>query len=184
MLGFPLSTFVLVILCYSTGVLIGWAMQGARKKKAIEEAFRSGEEQARQVYEEQKKATSTELLEKLEAMKISLVSTYEAYEEAVETVDKRLSPGVKEKLTLTYTEAIDFSHTDVGSQQDSSYGTPSSSKEDDMRLPDKHSVPLTARVVNESTSSDTSKDSHELLHGLNSERPYSDEETGTDLFPR
>lgn len=192
MTEFPISTLALIILCYSAGVLIGWFAQSIRKKKAIEEAYRSGEEHARKVHEEEKKLLSEELLDKLESMKNSLVSTYEAYEDALEAVDQRLSPGVKEKLSLSYAGDEEHPTIDFKTSRDTPplYATTHVSNSEhaanEHTLQENTKTPsLREQLVSESTGrTEASSDSQTLLKDLNSERPYSNEEPGSDLFPR
>ena len=191
MTEFPISTLALIILCYSAGVLIGWFAQSIRKKKAVEEAYRSGEEHARQAHEEEKKLLSEELLDKLESMKNSLVSTYEAYEDALEAVDQRLSPGVKEKLSLSYSGTGEHPTIELKTRNkislngktdssDSNYSTDENTLQENTKT-----VSLREQLLSEPTgNTEAPNDSQTLLKDLNSERPYSNEESGTDLFPR
>lgn len=191
MTEFPISTIALVIICYSAGVLIGWFAQSIRKKKAVEEAYRSGEEQARKAHEEEKKLLSEELLDKLESMKNSLVSTYEAYEDALEAVDQRLSPGVKRKLSLSYAgsgehPAIELKTSNNISLNGKKESGDSNHSTDEQRLQEStKTISLREQLLWESTGkTEALNDSQTFRKDLNSERPYSNEESGTDLFPR
>ncbi len=191
MTEFPISTLALVILCYSAGLLIGWFAQSIRKRKAVEEAYRSGEEHARKAHEEEKKLLSEELLDKLESMKNSLVSTYEAYEDALEAVDQRLSPGVKEKLSLSYAGSgehptIDYkasSNISLNGKKDSSNSNHST--DENTLQENTKTTSLREQLLSEPTgNTEAPNDSQTLLKDLNSERPYSNEESGAELFPR
>ncbi|MCI5064607.1 hypothetical protein MRY87_02655 [bacterium] len=102
MVGFTLTAVFTGIICYLLGMGIGWFINRSQNASAVKEAYNRGEENAIRVHEAEKRELSEELLERLEQMKESLVSTYEAYEDAVQSVDERLSPGVKEKLTLSH----------------------------------------------------------------------------------
>jgi hypothetical protein len=196
MTEFPISTIALVILCYSAGVLIGWFAQSIRKKKAVEEAYRSGEEQARKAHEEEKKLLSEELLDKLESMKNSLVSTYEAYEDALEAVDQRLSPGVKEKLSLSYSGSGEHPTIELKTRNkislngktdssDSSHRAEEYSSDEQRLQESTKTISLREQLLWESTGkTEALNDSQTFRKDLNSERPYSNEESGTDLFPR
>ena len=108
--GFTFTTVIVGIICYGLGMIFGWYTNKMNNQAKVNEAYRRGEETATRAHENEKRILSEELLERLGQMKQSLISTYEAYEDALLTVDRKLSPGTQQRLSLGMGSEIGRAH--------------------------------------------------------------------------
>lgn len=105
MQGFTTTALITGIVCYVLGMLVGWLINRSNNKPREKQAYDRGKKEMTDVMAREKKVISQELNGKLESMRDSLVATYAAYEEAVQSVEDRLSPGAKDRLSLDYKSA-------------------------------------------------------------------------------
>ncbi|MCB0328642.1 MAG: hypothetical protein KDD70_03230 [Bdellovibrionales bacterium] len=184
---FTITTIITGMICYFLGVAFGWYISQSRNKSAIRAAYQRGEENANKEHEREKAELSEDLLERLEHMKESLVATYEAYEDAVLSVDKRLSPGAKAQLSLSYNQAPQIEYDEKGAaanktvQKSAAQSKDLDQKKDSLK-PAISSKDLMAPKVAQS-STQFSKPNSEIpsTAGLNTAEQKKGEANGTSL---
>ncbi|MCB0319290.1 MAG: hypothetical protein KDD60_00110 [Bdellovibrionales bacterium] len=102
MASFTITAVVTGVVCYSLGLIFGWYVNRSSRNAEIRKAYQQGEENAVRAHNEEKARLGEELSEKLTQMRDTLISSFEAYEEAVKTVDSKLSPGIRSQLSIGF----------------------------------------------------------------------------------
>ncbi len=112
--SFTVTAVITGIICYVLGLVFGWILNKAGNSGKMKDAFKKGEESATETYRQEKEQIGDDLNEKLVQMRDTLISTVEAYEATVKSVDEKLSPGIGEQLSLTYNQ--DYKTKELGYQ--------------------------------------------------------------------